>query len=285
MMGTVNTARKVLEYIWNHPANEGARLRAVGRAVSFQVRGRFGRPTLTPVGDSARMWVEVHCSAASKALYANPPDWAEMRAWESLIPPGGFFVDVGSNVGVYALWAAGVGARVIAVEPDARAAQRLRRNVALNEFPIDVVEAALAAESGTMRLSTGLDTLNHLVMDDAEHGSMVVVRTLDDLLGNRVAAGVKIDVEGAERLVLQGARRALTEGRIQAIQIEWNDQSVALLGEDRSPIAAILRSCGYTFWRPDGQGCLLPADPAGFGADVFALAAPAVRPERLATGR
>lgn len=221
------------------------------------------------------MWVEVHCAAASKALYANPPDWAEMQAWKRLLSPGSLFVDVGSNVGVYALWAADAGAHVIAVEPDPQAAQRLRRNVALNEFPIDVIEAALAAEAGTMRLSTGLDTTNHLLAEDTEQGTTVAVRTLDDVLGDGVAAGVKIDVEGAERLVLEGARQALTEGRIEALQIEWNDQSAVLFGESRNPVAAMLRDCGYSFWRPDGEGRLAPTDPSDFGADVFALAASA----------
>jgi FkbM family methyltransferase len=271
-MGTVSTARHVLGFIWNHPANEGARLRAVGRAVSFQVRGRLGRPTLTRVSHNARMWAELHCSAASKAVYANPPDWAEMRAWAGLLPPGSLFVDVGSNVGVYALWAAAAGARVIAVEPDPQAARRLRRNVALNGFPIDVVEAALGAQAGTMWLSSGLDTTNHLLVAGAGPGTKVLARTMDDVLAGRVAAGVKIDVEGAERLVLQGARRALAQGRIHALQIEWNDRSAALLDEDRGPVADLLRHYGYTFWRPDGDGRLSPADPAGFGADLFALA-------------
>src|SRR5215203_2592064 len=104
-MSAAHDAYKVLRYVWRHPANRHARWRGVGRAVAFQVRGRLGRPTLATIGSRSRMWVELHHAGASKVLYSNPPDWPEMLAWQRLLSPGDLFVDVGSNVGAYALWA------------------------------------------------------------------------------------------------------------------------------------------------------------------------------------
>jgi FkbM family methyltransferase len=218
------------------------------------------------------MWAELHCAAASKVVYANPPDWNEMQAWRRLLRPGDLFVDVGSNVGSYALWAADAGARVIAVEPGPDAANRLRRNVALNDFPIVVRECGLADRPGRLTLSSGHDTTNHLLLDAGAVGDSIEVDTVDNLLGDRFAIGVKIDVEGAERLVLDGARRALEERRIGVLQLEWNARSQRVLGEDRGPVAAILTKHGYELTRPDHRGVLRDTDATGADArDVFAV--------------
>ncbi|MDQ7908204.1 FkbM family methyltransferase [Phytohabitans sp. ZYX-F-186] len=276
MTGTRTTAagvaRQVLSYVWTHPANRGRRLRGIARATRFQIRGRMGLRTMATVGSGGRMWAELHCAAASKVVYANPPDWNEMQAWRRLLRPGDLFVDVGSNVGAYALWAGDAGAQVIAVEPAPDAARRLRENVALNGYPIGVLQCGLADRPGRMTLSRGEDTTNHLLFDPDAAGDTIEVDTLDEVLGGRAVAGVKIDVEGAERLVLEGARRALAEGRIGALQIEWNARSVGMLGEDRSPIVALLDGYGYRFARPDAAGVLHDTDVTPTSPrDIFAV--------------
>jgi FkbM family methyltransferase len=278
-VSALSEARNVLRYVWAHPANADRRCRSVARAVAFQVRGRLGLPTLTTVGEQALMRVELHATAASKMVYANPPDWNEMWAWRRILAPGDLFVDVGSNVGGYALWAADAGATVIAVEPGVRAVERLRANLRLNNLPITVRHCALAHLPGRMRLTQNADATNHLLLgsaadrDAARDEAEVDVDTLDNLLGERYAAGVKIDVEGAERLVLEGGRRALSEHRIGALQIEWNAASERLLGETRIPVADILREYGYTVMRPDAQGVLHEiAIPQICDEDLFAVA-------------
>jgi len=268
----VGQAWRVLAFVWSHPANRRHRLRSVAHAVRFQVRGRLGRPTMTTVGRRGRMRAWLHDTAAARALYANPPDWNEMRAWSRWLRPGDLFVDVGSNVGGYALWVAEAGAEVIAVEPDRDAATKLRANVALNEYPIVVRECALAAEPGRMWLTRDLGATNHLLSAPSAGAAQVEVDTLDNLLGDRYAAGVKIDVEGVERLVLEGAVRALAEHRIGVLQLEWNAMSQRVLGETRSPVADLLARHGYRLARPDRQGELRPAvASAASDRDMFAI--------------
>ncbi len=80
---------------------------------------------------------------------------------------------------------------------------------------------------------------------------------------------MKIDVEGAERLVLEGAVRALGEHRIDILQIECNEMSIECLGEIREPIATLLREHGYALCRPTGSGEWIPLTEAGFGPDIF----------------
>ena len=164
-------------------------------------------------------------------MYANPLEWPEVHCWRRVLREGDLFVDIGANIGVYSIWAIELGASVVAVEADPEAAGMLRENLRLNGYEqcARVVEAAVADRPGTMRFTTDLGVENHLVLDDAATGPLreVPVTTLDSLLGDRSAAGAKIDVEGAEALVLQGARHTLAEGRIALIHLEWNSCSRA----------------------------------------------------------
>jgi FkbM family methyltransferase len=259
---------KVVSHVWGHPANSGRRLRAVARAVRYQALARlFHRRGVARLGERSRLWVDLHRTAAASVLYANPPDLPEMLAWRRELGDGGLFIDVGANVGTYTIWAAELGAEVIAIEPAPDTFELLRENIALNGYPVTAVLAAAGDHCGTARFSAGLDAGNSLRPDGPAVTDLV---TIDSLIGERRVAGMKIDVEGYEIDVLHGAARALTERRIGLIQIEWNEMSTVALGTDRRPTAELLARHGYRLYRPDITGQLVPAGEPGFGADVFA---------------
>jgi FkbM family methyltransferase len=270
-------AFRVVGYTWRHPANRGQRLISTLKAIRFQSMGRlFGRPALASVGERSTIRADADVYHSARALYANPVDWNEMLAWRHALSPGDLFVDVGANVGVYTIWAIEAGADVIAMEPSRAARQRLLANLELNGYNADVRAAAAGEETGTLPLTTALDNENHVVLgdEDAAETEEVPVITLDELVGDREVAGLKVDVEGAEMLVLRGARRLLAERRIGLIQVEWNSKSQNLLGETRTPIAELLESHGYALYRPDESGTLQPLTDRGFGDDVFAKPTP-----------
>ena len=265
----VSEAVGVVGFIWRHPANRGRRARQLGRAVSFQVRARlFGHRVLAPVGRSGQIWVDLHRRAATKALYANPPDWPEMAVWQERLSPGDLFLDVGANVGTYTVFAASLGATVVAFEPAHDTVELLRENVALNGYDdVEVVEAAAGAAASTVQFTSGLDSVNRV---DDHGGASVTMVTLDSIIGDRTVAGMKVDVEGFEIDVLRGASRALADHRIELMQLEWNDASVEAVGSDRAPVAELLASHGYALYRPDADGRLVATRDAAGIADVFA---------------
>ncbi|MDQ3639892.1 MAG: FkbM family methyltransferase [Actinomycetota bacterium] len=199
-----------------------------------------------------------------------------MLAWRRQLRPGSVFVDVGANIGVYTLWAAESGAHVIAIEPDRDAFSCLQENLSLNNYDVTPLPLALSDRPGELRLTRARDSsLNHLVFGDGPASTQTVaVDTLDNVLGERTADGVKIDVEGSERLVLEGSQRCLGDHRIRMLQVEWNEMSQRMLAEDRSPIADLLRDHGYDLFRPNRAGELEPIQETGFGADVFAVPNP-----------
>jgi FkbM family methyltransferase len=204
------------------------------------------------------------------------PDYSDMQVWRRTLRPGDVFVDVGANVGLYSVAAGEAGAHVISIEPQPAAVEQLKINLTMNGIDAEIHEVAVADAPGRLRLD-GPD-LNQQALVLSRAGSecepdpeqLVSVTTLDELLGNRAIAGMKVDVEGAERLVLQGASAALAARRIQLIQLEWNESSQRTLGETRIPIVEMLRANGYNFYRSNRDGTLVPASDLDFGPDVFA---------------
>jgi FkbM family methyltransferase len=265
-------SRNVVKFTWTHPANERGRARALLRLARFQARGRLlHRRTLARLGDQSHVWAYLHRYGALKIVCANPPDYLEMLTWRQVIRPGDLFVDVGANVGTYAIWAGDLGAEVIALEPAQDTYALLMENVALNDYPIEVIQAAAGAACGTARFTSGQDDVNRLDPGGSAETKMV---TIDSLIGARTVAGMKVDVEGFEIEVLRGCEQALSEHRIRLIQLEWNATSWKAVGADRQPIVDLLAKHKYGLYRPGRDGTLGQLTELGFGADVFARPSP-----------
>jgi len=253
---------------WTHPANKGRRAHALARALGYQARARLlHQRTLARLGERSVIWVDLHRAAAVKTVYGNPPDFPEMTVWRRALHAGDLFVDVGANIGIYSIWAADLGADVIALEPAADTFRLLTDNIALNGYPIRAVQAAAGAAPGTARFTTGWDGLNRFA---ASGPAEVEVVTIDSVVGDRVVAGLKIDVEGSEIDVLRGCEKALSERRIGLLQLEWNHTCLDAVGTDRKPVAALLAEHGYSLARPGAHGELAALTDVSFGPDVFA---------------
>lgn len=255
--------------VWNHPANQGRRGRQLYQAARMQTRARLlGRSTVVRLGERSRLIATLDNGPTVLAAYAPQPDFAEWQAWKRLLGPGDLFVDVGANVWIYTILANELGASTISVEPVPANLRRLEENLALNGYTTEVWDCAMCAEETTLRFSTDMGAAQDHITD----GDGVVVRgaTFDSMIGDRQVRGVKVDVEGAERQVLEGARRALAAGQVDVWQLEWNHTARDNFGETRQQVADLLAEYGYQLHRPGPDGTLMPTDGRE-GSDVFAV--------------
>ena len=179
--------------------------------------------------------------------------------------------DVGANHGRLSLLCARHGAsRVLAIEPSASNIAILNEHLAANpgiSARIDVLQAAIADEDGEVEfvmndLDGAVGQIRSREVAGYDHGSAASIGSvaswrLDTLRATRRApALVKIDVEGAEVLVLRGAARLLDIDRpIVLVEIHNADAGRASL--------ALLRDAGYRCERLDaGAHRVAPrADP------------------------
>jgi FkbM family methyltransferase len=266
----------VLRQVFANPGNKGERLRRTAEALLFPAWTRLtgGYWTTTYAGGQI---VVRRGQGASHTVYARLPDYPEMSFWLGALRPGDLFVDIGANIGIYTLLLASHGCHVISVEPAQEARRLMEVNLRLNGLTADVVAAALGRAPGQGTLTAELGSMNYLVTEPGENGAseepitQVSVTTLDDVLGDRHAAGVKIDVEGFEHDVVLGGCRALSEHRVGVLQLEWNDMARERFGRRRDDIARTLQDAGYVLARPDDRGQLRPTT-AEEGSDVFAVA-------------
>ncbi len=139
----------------------------------------------------------------------------EYRRWfRRLIGPGSVFVDVGANVGGYAVRAAKLGAMVYALEPSIGTFAVLQRNMRNNRLNFEAYNLAAGSRSteGVIYGRRGHEGKFSLKpFKGATIRERVKITRLDELLLNRLERVdlLKIDVEGAEKDVLEGAQGLL----------------------------------------------------------------------------
>lgn len=165
------------------------------------------------------------------------------RAFVESIREGDVVYDIGANVGFFTLLASKlVGPRgtVYALEPLPRNVSYLERHVSLNgRQNVRVLPIAAAAATGTARFGIAHNPSQGGI---SERGELeVVTRSLDDLVatGTVPPTFLKIDVEGAESQVLEGAGRLLRESH-PAILLSTHGW------QQHERCSEMLKSYGYT---------------------------------------
>lgn len=142
----------------------------------------------------------------------------ENRLMARYVKPGDVVVDVGANLGTTVLplaKAVGASGQVIAFEPQPLMAQCLQTTLTLNEcFNVRVLSAALADTSGWARIPAPDITQggNYGAMALGSEGLQVPLMRLDDIELTGCAL-LKVDVEGFEWPVIQGAQQQLLRHR------------------------------------------------------------------------
>lgn len=161
-------------------------------------------------------------------------------------------IDVGANIGSFAIYAGKRVKRVLAFEPAESAFSLLTQNVALNGLGnIESMRAALGSRTGEVVLYKGSDdALNTLYKDNAsgKHGHETVrCITLSDVFANYALDRchfLKLDCEGAEYDILYSASKEILS-RIDRISMEYH----VLSGRNEGQLVDEL--CGY-LWSSAG---------------------------------
>lgn len=239
---------ELVKRIWRAPGNRGRRLKVLLRSVLWLVNKKtLRRPwTLRVFGDLNLRCYPDSIIALHVVQRGEFHDWDTAKFITKFLRAGDSFVDVGANIGLYTLPAAAKKARVVSVEPSFRNRERLEENLRINGITSVRVEAcALGEKAGEMAFCDA-DALAHVEL--AGNGPRVPVHTLDSILPEGEISLLKVDVEGFELSVFQGAENAMRAGRLPVILFEMN-HLYERYGVTAADIFGFLRSRGYQIAR------------------------------------
>lgn len=173
-----------------------------------------------------------HCAWRVDTLYTKEPDTI---AWINSMQPDEVLYDVGANMGGYSLYAAHRGIKVHAFEPEAQNFALLCRNVAINKLSSQVKcwPLALSDKPGIfeLHLSTMLaggschaldKSINYNGEDKTFPYIQGTMATTIDIFSSKYPSPdhIKIDVDGIEHLVIDGAINTLS--KCKSVLIETN---------------------------------------------------------------
>lgn len=164
----------------------------------------------------------------------------------STLRKGDFFFDIGAHTGYYSLIAGKIVGRrgkVFAFEPEKNNISFLEDNIKRNGLKnVEVVDKAVSDRNGEVKFYRSLDSSgDHSLVRNTGVFEKVGSVSLDSFCASRRAYPnvLKVDVEGAELLVLRGARRVLKNKSLRDVFIEISNVSVGL------KIAKLLRDSGF----------------------------------------
>lgn len=240
-----------LKYIANHPLSDGYRFQAMKRYFHWQVKSRIRRkPLIVDFVNQSKLCVQRGITGATGNIYTGLHEFADMSFLLHFLGEGDTFVDVGANVGSYTILASAARkARSISIEPIPETFTHLVRNIVVNriEHLVLALNIGLGAERGTLKFTSGLDTVNHVLTANESAVSDttdVDVFTLDEITLPTRPKLIKIDVEGFETEVLKGGGRLLSGNSLLAAVIELNG-SGKRYGFDESLVHSRMRDCGF----------------------------------------
>ena len=207
--------------------------------------------------EDSKMWVNPEDRYIGPLLIMQAYERQQTRLFKGLLEPGMIVLDIGANIGYYSLIAARIVGRegkVYAFEPEPRNYELLVKNIDLNGYSNVVpIQKAISNRCGKVELF--IDRVNlgaHSFSRDNNEknaGSIEVeATTVDDFLGglsqdNEVDI-IRMDVEGAEGLVIEGAGQALRNSNVRLI-MEFSPRQLRNVRTDPQRLLGDLRDQGF----------------------------------------
>ncbi|MBB5030466.1 FkbM family methyltransferase [Prosthecobacter vanneervenii] len=242
-----------------------------------------------PVGAGAKLRLHKD-SFLCRPIVRGKFELGERKLLARLLKPGDVFVDVGANIGLFAVIAGKcVGSQgvVLAVEPSLPTCKILQSQLDLNKLQnVKICQVGISKESGELELFQGTninDTFNSFsppIWEGEYTPTKVPVITFDSLIAQHLAGRpirlVKIDTEGWECQVLAGGSIFARPDAPELI-IEFCDKALLASASSCEALYNALRSLGYTTFVIDMEnGKLQPLNQSREFeyANVFATKSP-----------
>lgn len=219
---------RTIKFITNHPLNRDQRLTSVIRYVKWQVVSRLVQGAIVfDWVNGSKFMVKKGEAGLTGNIYTGLHEFPDMGFLLHVLRREDLFIDIGANVGSYTILAcAAIGARGIAFEPVPDTFKRLIENMRLNHLDerVKCVNKGVGARQECVAFTGDNDATNHALASGELCNKVVNVEvtTLDTALDGEFPSLAKIDVEGYEIPVLEGATEILKNPSLHSVIMELN---------------------------------------------------------------
>lgn len=203
---------------------------------------------------------------AKDSLHLSISGFHELLATELMnkeIKEGDVIIDVGANIGYYALIFArlvGGNGKVFAFEPDPTSFALLKKNVKLNGYKnIVLIQKAVSDKNGKLKLYLAEDNLgDHRPYDSRDGRQYVEVEAvrLDDYFKDyeRKINFVKMDIQGGEVKALQGMMNLLKKNQEVKVFTEFWPEGLEIAGIKPKDCLDLLLELGFKLYNINERG-------------------------------
>jgi len=169
------------------------------------------------------IYLDIAESAMMRARAQEKYEVAKFQWMRNNLKLADTFIDVGANKGDFTLHAAQFCGKVYSIEPHPDNIEWLCKSIQLNDYNnIVVLEGCATNEKGSVDLTIGGKSGHHSITRKGSNTITVEGFRLDDMISEDNLV-MKIDVEGAEKLVLQGAADVIKRCRALLIDLDSRD--------------------------------------------------------------
>jgi FkbM family methyltransferase len=209
-------------------------------------------------------------SAIGRSLFSGIFEIEEIEFVRQILKPGDIFFDVGANGGLYTIIAAkhvGDNGHVYTFEPGERELKLLHHNIAINNLTnVTIIESAVSNIKGKANFAISVDgAMNSLSKTNhpgqkIQEWQTVEVTTIDDIVQEFNVKRIdlmKIDVEGAEKQVLAGAKKFLDSQKEIILLFEASDLNALNFGYSVNDFLLDIISSGFFVYQLNEFGNLI----------------------------
>lgn len=231
MLEKCNEIRKIWNYMKGHPLSRGG-VKGKGvylRFLYWQIIGKriFKKGRVIPWINGSRLFMFPGLSSVTGNYYYGIYEFEAQSFLLHYACEADFFVDIGANAGVYTVMLGKIVRKVVAFEPSKDTIKYLKKNIRINDFHnVKIVEKGVSNKGGKVYFTKGLGCMNHIVeSSNVKEKDVEIIETisLDEYLVNDCPNIIKIDVEGAEKEILEGAKSILSNIHLNVVIMEIFD--------------------------------------------------------------
>jgi FkbM family methyltransferase len=233
-----------LQKLWSKA--RGSTAHALGKRAA----ARWPFPVRVTVDGGHQLYVDLRSAIGQGLFVSGKFDMAAIEPALDALCPGATFIDVGANIGFYSVLArdrVGPTGHVYCFEMDKRPLRALRKTVSAFKLRnIEIEHAAVAAIDGRVSFSPLREHGHNRIDPIGGTGKFVRCVRLDSWVMQRELQrvdAIKIDVEGAEYLVLDGARETIARFKPTIVCEAMTE--VSAYGRGPDDVVALLKEHGY----------------------------------------